>query len=57
MDARAVLARETFDACLALGLRGTSLPPFIAVHAVAGMEPGLYRWPDLGRPILRRAPA
>ena len=27
------------------------LPTFVAVHAVEGVEPGLYRWPDLGRPM------
>jgi hypothetical protein len=51
MDPAAVVARETFDWCLALALRGTSLPTFIAVHAVAGLEPGIYRWPDLDRPV------
>ncbi len=51
MDPSAVLAREAFGCCLALGLRGTWLPTFVAVHAVEGVEPGLYRWPDLGRPM------
>jgi hypothetical protein len=51
LDPAGVLARETFDWCVALGLRGTRLPTFIAVHAVEGLEPGLYRWPDLARPI------
>lgn len=50
MDPQAVLARKTFDRCLAVGLRGTSLPTFVAVHAVVGIEPGLYRWPALDRP-------
>jgi hypothetical protein len=51
MDPAAVLARETFERCVALGTRGTWLPTFVAVHAVEGVEPGLYRWPDLDRPI------
>ena len=34
-----------------MSLRGTGVPHFIAVHAVDGLEPGLYRWPDLGRPV------
>ena len=29
------------------------MPHFVAVHAVEGMEPGLYRWPDLDRPLRR----
>ncbi|MEO5884988.1 MAG: hypothetical protein ABIQ58_05675 [Candidatus Limnocylindrales bacterium] len=51
MDPAAVLARETFERCVALGARGTPLPTFVAVHAIEGVEPGLYRWPDLDRPI------
>ena len=51
MDPAAVLARETFEWCVALGLRGARLPTFVAVHAVEGVVPGLYRWPDLDRPI------
>ena len=31
------------------------VPHFVAVHGVDGLEPGLYRWPDLDRP-LRRGP-
>ena len=38
-----------------MSLRGTRVPHFIAVHAVEGLAPGLYRWPDLERP-LRRGP-
>jgi SagB-type dehydrogenase family enzyme len=55
MDATATVARELLDFSLAASLRGTRLPHFVAVHAVAGMAPGLYRWPDLDRP-LRREP-
>jgi hypothetical protein len=51
MDPTAVVARETLEQCLALGLRGTRLSAFVAVHAADGVEPGLYRWPDLDRPI------
>ena len=51
MDANAVLANETFTRCVALGLRGSKLPTFVAIHAVEGIEPGLYRWPNLDRPI------
>ena len=27
------------------------MPHFVAVHAVDGVEPGLYRWPDLAAPL------
>jgi SagB-type dehydrogenase family enzyme len=55
MDPAATVARDVFDFSLAASLRGTTVPHFIAVHAVEGMEPGLYRWPDLDPP-LRREP-
>jgi hypothetical protein len=55
MDPAATVSREVFDFSLATSLRGTSLPHFVAVHAVEGLDPGLYRWPDLDRP-LRREP-
>ena len=35
------------DAPSRVPLRGTRVPHFVAVHAVEGLEPGLYRWPDL----------
>jgi nitroreductase len=44
-----------FDFALAAALRGIDVPHFVAVHAVEGVEPGLYRWPDLETP-LRRGP-
>jgi SagB-type dehydrogenase family enzyme len=55
MDPDASVAREVFDWSLAASLRGTGVTHFIAVHAVERLEPGLYRWPDLDRP-LRRGP-
>ncbi len=51
MDPTALVARETFESCVALGLRGSKLPSFVAVHAVEGVEPGLYRWPDMDTPM------
>jgi hypothetical protein len=55
MDPTATVAREVFGFSLAASLRGAHAPHFVAVHAVEGVEPGLYRWPDLERP-LRRGP-
>ena len=37
-----------------VALRGVDVPHFVAVHAVDGLEPGVYRWPDSPR---RSAPA
>ena len=39
------------DTALAVALRGIDLPHFVAVHDVDGLSPGLYRWPDLTRPV------
>ena len=51
MDAAATVPRAALDFALAAALRGARVPHFVAVHAVDGLEPGLYRWPDLEAPI------
>ena len=53
MDPARSVPREVYAFSLAAWLRSTLVPHFIAVHAVDGVEPGLYRWPDLER-LLRR---
>jgi hypothetical protein len=50
MDATATVARDVFDFSLAASLRDTRVPHWIAVHAVEGLAPGLYRWPDFETP-------
>ena len=55
MDRAATLSRAVLDFSLAASLRGIAVPHFVAVHAVEGLAAGLYRWPDLDRP-LRREP-
>jgi len=55
LDATAAVDAGTFGLSLAASLRVTRVVHFVAVHAVAGLEPGLYRWPNLERP-LRRGP-
>jgi hypothetical protein len=52
-DPGASVDRHIFEFSLAASLRGTRVQHFIAVHAVDGLEPGLYRWPDLERPLRR----
>ena len=32
-------------------LRGIDIPHWVAVHGVEGVIPGVYRWPDLDRPV------
>jgi hypothetical protein len=51
MDATASVSRERFRFAIAASLRGTRVPHWIAVHAVDGMQPGLYRWPDFDTPV------
>jgi hypothetical protein len=51
MDPDGSMPCTAFEASLAVALRGIDLPHFAAVHAVDGIPPGLYRWPDLQRPI------
>jgi len=53
MDPAAIVTREVFDWSLTASLRGTRVPHFIAVHAVEGLDPGLYLWPEIARPLRR----
>jgi hypothetical protein len=51
MDASATVPQEVLDFGLEAALRGIDVPHWIAVHGVDGMQPGLYRWPDLTAPV------
>ncbi|MDQ4124638.1 MAG: hypothetical protein M3134_03420, partial [Actinomycetota bacterium] len=51
MDASRSLPRELLETSLRVALRGVDLPHFVAVHAVDGLAPGIYRWPDLDAPV------
>jgi hypothetical protein len=51
LAAEAAVDFQTFERSLAVSLRGSAAPHFIAVHAVDGLEPGLYRWPHLEHPV------
>ena len=53
LDGTAAVDARTFELSLAASLRGTRAVHFVAVNAVEGLEPGLYRWPDLERPLRR----
>jgi len=50
MDATRGLAQDIYRTCMGAALRGIALPHFAVVHDVAGLEPGVYRWPDLSTP-------
>ena len=51
MDPAGTVPREVLEWSLAAALRGSRLPHFIAVHAVEGLGPGLYRWPSMAAPL------
>lgn len=51
MDRRASVPRQLLDWPMRAALRGVHLPHWIAVHGVDGIEPGLYRWPNLAEPV------
>ena len=53
MDPGASMPRAFFDWMLSSSLRGSGVPHFVAVHAVEGLAPGLYRWPDLENALRR----
>ena len=50
MNPERSLPRETLETCLTLALRGIDIEHWVAVHAVDGLEPGIYRWPELDKP-------
>jgi SagB-type dehydrogenase family enzyme len=51
MDPAAELDREQLEWPMTVALRGIDLPHFVVVHAVRGVPPGAYRWPDLVHPL------
>jgi SagB-type dehydrogenase family enzyme len=51
MDASRSVPRPVLEWSMSAALRGSHVPHFVVVHAVDGVVPGLYRWPDLTRPL------
>ncbi len=51
MDPTRGLPKNTLTTGLQLAVRGIELPQFVAVHAVDGVPPGVYQWPDFRTPI------
>ncbi|BCJ40571.1 hypothetical protein GCM10010168_80950 [Actinoplanes ianthinogenes] len=51
MDRSRTLPPELLRWSMAAALRGISVPHWVAVHGVDGVPPGLYRWPDLAKPL------
>jgi hypothetical protein len=51
MDPARSLPRRVLHDSLSVALRGIDVPHFVVVHAVDGLDPGVYRWPDLDAPV------
>ena len=51
MDRTRTLPRPLLEWPLRAALRGVTVPHWVVVHGVDGVAPGVYRWPDLERPL------
>ena len=51
MDRSRTLPRSVLEWCMAAAVRGIDVPHWVAVHGVDDVAPGIYRWPDLSRPL------
>jgi hypothetical protein len=51
MDASRGLPQDLLRTSMAVALRGLDVPHWVVVHDVAGLTPGVYRWPDLDEPV------
>jgi hypothetical protein len=45
LDRTASVPYDVFRRVMEASVAGTRVPHFVAVHAVEGLEPGIYRWP------------
>lgn len=53
MDPARGLPERVLRDSMSVAMRGVDLPHFVVVHDVGGLDPGVYRWPDLGAPVRR----
>ena len=51
MDPSRGMPAELLRTAMSAAMRGIDVPHRIVVHDVEGMEPGIYRWPDLASPV------
>ena len=51
MDPDRGLPEQTLRSSMLAAMRGIRVPHFVVVHDVEGLAPGVYRWPDLSRPV------
>lgn len=51
MNPAGSLPLAVLNESMAVAMRGIDVPHWLIVHAVDGLAPGLYRWPELDRPV------
>ena len=51
MDPSRGLHQDLLRTCMGVAVRGLRLPHWVVVHDVAGLPPGVYRWPALDAPV------
>jgi hypothetical protein len=51
MDPDRGLPERTLRTSMLAAMRGIDVPHLVVVHDVGGLEPGVYRWPDLSEPV------
>lgn len=51
MNRDATLPRQLLEWPMRAALRGIDVPHWVVVHGVDDVTPGVYRWPDLMRPL------
>ena len=51
MDAGRGLSRDLLRTAMGVAVRGLDLPHWVVAHNVAGLPPGVYRWPALDTPV------
>ena len=52
MDPTNGLAEPVLTTSLRAAVRGIELPHFVAIHSVYGVPAGVYRWPEMSRPLV-----
>jgi hypothetical protein len=51
MDRSRTLPRHLLEWSMRAAMRGIGVPHWVVVHGVDGLEAGVYRWPDLDKPV------
>ena len=51
MDGARGVPKDILMTAMAAAMRGIDVPHFVVVNDVAGIGPGVYRWPDVASPV------